>query len=194
MIKKTSYGCSYWCTWIINYKDINHPIPTVQIDNSNLAGGIGDAAVTLYIRRPYSSRVTFEPIDHQFLRRPNPAPSVIVKSNNLTSVCLGNCSYTFRNISTITSYTFNSPNLELALGSVLNQNISLKNITITLGGLPCVIEENSTLPTIRCSLKKDRNGFVPLKSGYAKLEVFIVPFGFMKLKNGLTDLFIPLNA
>lgn len=164
----------------------------MQIDNSDITGGAGDAAITLRIRRPYSSRITFEPIDHQFLRRPNPAPSVIVESNNLTSVCLGNCSYIFRNISTIISYTFNSPNLQVTLDNGFNQSISLKNITITLGGLPCTVEENSTLPTIRCSLKKDSYGFAPLKCGYAKLEVFIVPFGFMKLKNGLTDIFIPL--
>ena len=100
----------------------------------------------------------------------------------------------FRNISTIVSYTFNDPNLEVTLDSDLNQSIPLKNITIKLGGLPCNLEQNSTLPTIKCSLVKDGNGFVPLRSGYAKIEVYVIPYGFLKLKGGLSHVFIPLVA
>lgn len=35
---------------------------------------------------------------------------------------------------------------------------------------------------------------MPLRCGLAKLEVQIIPFGFMKLKGGLSHVFIPLNT
>lgn len=47
VVQTTTYGCTYWCTWIINYKEVFVPIPTIQIDDSDITGGAGDADLTL---------------------------------------------------------------------------------------------------------------------------------------------------
>lgn len=187
----TVYGCEYFCTWIISYKGVNSAIPPIVLSGSHLSGGVTSPTITLTIRRPYSSHITFDPIDYRFLNTYSNLPSVIVKTNGLPSVCTGDCSYLFVKVAAITGWSFSGTSLQLSINNTSKNDIKAKDITITINNVTCLIPSSAKLPNIQCTVATI-NGTLPFTAGIASITVYFDPYGFIQPVQGVLPLSIPL--
>jgi hypothetical protein len=114
---KSQYGCGYSCFWIISYKGVNAAIPNITLNAGRLTGGSAPPTATLIVRRYYSPKITFEPIDYRFLNTQSNLPNVLVSTNGVPAVCTGTCSYQFNKAAVIQSWSFAAPTLTLAINN-----------------------------------------------------------------------------
>ncbi len=191
--QKAPYGPGISNTFIINYNGVNSGIPNVTVNGVSLSGGTTSPTIQHFVRRSYSSSITFEPIDFRFLNTYSNAPNVLVTTNGVPSICTGSCGYTFTNYITVTSLSQSGSTLSLAMTSAANITIAMSSITILVQGLPCAINPSSTLSAITCSLTTNGDGTPQLVAGTFLPSVYVNPYGFATIPSGVSAITVPLN-
>lgn len=86
-------GAGYDNTWIISYVGVNGTVPNPSVSYSGLTGGATSPTATITVRRPYSTAITFNPIDYRFLNTYSNKPNVLVSTNGVPAICTADCSY-----------------------------------------------------------------------------------------------------
>lgn len=101
-----------------------------------LSGGSSSSSptVTSINRRNYSSNLLVEPVDYRYLQTDASGINVHVKTNDIPSICTGNCAYSFNTYTEITTLSKAADVLTVALSDPTTVNFALNTITITVGG------------------------------------------------------------
>ena len=68
----------------------------------------------------------------------------------MPAICNGTCTYAFDTYSEITALSYTGSTLSLALSDPKILGFGISDITISVGGQPCVIQGGSTVSTINC--------------------------------------------
>jgi hypothetical protein len=127
-----------------------------------------------------------------YLSTPSSSANVLVHVNGIPSVCLGNCIYTFLSSSPqVTAASISGPTMTLTLTDPVPIGYTLADVTVTLGGQPCAINNiTAPLDNFQCSLPANTDGtatmtagsYLPVvtvqQSGNAPCLASITPFNF----------------
>lgn len=136
----------------------------MQVNGAGLTGGSTTPTIQRTVRRPYSTAITFG-VDYRFLNTYSNSPSLSVIVNDISSICLKNCSYTFKDLSKITSLSLSGSTLSLAISDPTSLNFTASTVKIKVGGLPCTISNASTIGSITCALQTNTDGSPILVAG-----------------------------
>lgn len=150
-----------------------------------MTGGTTSPTVDLTIRRAYSSRITFSPIDFRFLNTAASKANVLVKTNQIPALCVGNCEYTFFDKFRITSLSRSGATLSLAISNPTNIAVTQTQVSILVQGLPCTITGTFDLSALSCTLTKNSDNTPLLIAGSVTPLVFIAPHGIVGLDDGV---------
>jgi hypothetical protein len=157
-----------------------------------LSGGSSTPSIQMVVRRPFSTSITFDPIDYRFLNTYNEQINVLVRSNMIPAICTGSCGYRFVDISRITAISRSGSVLSLTITS--NTTIGLGSISVQVQGLPCAINPSSTLAALTCNLTTNSDGSPILVAGTFIPAVYVNPSGYSLLDPSITALAAPLNT
>lgn len=184
-------GVGYSNRWIILYKGLNKPAYPITFSSSGLTGNNPTLAVNTLTA--YSSSVTFDPIDYRFLTTPSSSGNVRVTVNNVPSVCVGTCSYSFVDYSKITSLSYSGTTLSLGLSDAQSKGFSLSAVSVSVGGLACTNLVGS-VSSFSCTLPTNANGTANLVAGTVTPLVTINGLGIAELSSNpvVSPLTIPL--
>lgn len=149
--------------------------------------------VALTIRRAYSSRITFNPVDYRFLNTASSGPNVILTTNGLQSVCTGSCLYTFNDQFNITSTSIAGNILTLALSDP-NNVLNVDSLIVTAQGQACIKNNGATLASYTCTVASDSNSNPKLIAGTFVPLVYMNQLGFAGTDAAVTPINIPLVA
>jgi hypothetical protein len=151
---------------IFNCSTLNVSLTATSV---GLAGGLGGTTPQVSITRLKNSAdsLWFEPITSEHLYTPSANGStigqVIVMVNQAISVCRSDCSYNFTSATTnVTSFTFDYATGNMTIVLNTNSTILPGNYTITLGGVPCVVDPNSSNVTnLNCTISAGNLLLIP---------------------------------
>lgn len=179
------YGAEYSTTWVISYVGVNAAIPSFVPNAVGLTGGTASPTVSFTIRRPYSSSITFSPVDFRFLSSTGTKANVLVKTNGIPALCSGNCEYTFFDKFRITSLSLSGTTLSLVISNPTSIAVTQSSVTILVQGLPCTITGTFDLSALACTLTKNSDNSPMLIAGSVVPLVFIAPYGIVGLDDGV---------
>ncbi len=182
-------GAGYDNTWVISYIGVNGAVPTPTASGI-LSGGSTTPTIALTVRRAYSTAITFSPIDYRFLSTYSDKPNVLVSTNGIPAICMGNCGYTFIDNVKITALSRSGSTLSMTLTT--NLAIDISSIKITVQKKPCTINGGSTLTALTCTLATNQDGSPLLTAGTFIPQVYIDPIGIAGLNTGVNPFSIPL--
>ena len=158
-----------------------------------LSGGSGSPTVTSVNRRAYSTNLLVEPVDYRYLQTDASSINVHVKTNDVPSVCTGNCAYAFNTYTEMTTLSRAADVLTVALSDPTTANFALNTITITVGGQACSGVTGS-LAAITCNMATNTDGTAILVAGDVTPVVAISQYGIAARAAGVAALSIPLVA
>lgn len=182
-------GPGYDNTWIISYIGVDGAVPTPTASGI-LSGGSTTPTIALTVRRVYSTAITFSPIDYRFLNTYSNKPNVLVTTNGIPAICMGNCGYTFIDNVNITALSRSGSTLSMTLTT--NLAINMSSIKIIVQKKPCTIDGGSTLTALTCTLATNQDGSPQLTAGTFIPQVYIDPIGIAGLDTGINPFSIPL--
>lgn len=70
-------------------------MPSYVVNGANLVGGSTTPTIATQPIRSFSTAIDFDPVDYRFLNTVSTGFKVEVRTNNVPSVCTGQCGYTF---------------------------------------------------------------------------------------------------
>jgi hypothetical protein len=190
----SQYGAGISNTWIIRYLGVNNAIPNVTVNGAGLSGGMTSPTINVIVRRPYSSSITFDPVDYRFLNTYSAQPNVQVSTNGIPAICSGNCGYAFKDVFNISSLSLNGSTISLALiTSPSNLTINLTSIGIWVQNLPCPIDASATsITALTCTLPTNADLTPILIAGDVIPTVYVNPIGIAGLATGVNPIHVPL--
>lgn len=178
---------AYGSIWVITFYGVKGLLSPITTDGLNLLGGVAGTVPQLYatILRNYSPNLLFDPIDFNFLNTDSSDINVLVTVNDLPSVCVGTCSYTFlANVPILTSDTISNSLLTLSLTDPSMINYTLSDTTVTLANQPCSIVNptTSSISNFNCQLPQNPDSTPTIVAGSYKpivtvTQVGVVPYG-----------------
>lgn len=119
-------------------------------------------------------------------------PQVVVTVNNVESVCITDCSYTFINtVPLITSQTKTGASVSVTISDPVSSTYANSALTVKVDGQICTITTGS-YPSFTCTLPTNTNGSPKVRAGYYNVEVFIAGRGFVGVQNTTAQLFYDL--
>ena len=180
----SKYGKEYSNTWIIRYIGVNSAIPTLTPNAAGLTGGVGSPTVTNTVRRAYSPRITFSPVDYRFLNTASNKINVLVNTNGMPSICTGNCEYAFFDRFRASSLTRTGTTLSLSISNPTSVAVTESSVSILVQGLPCTLTGTFDLSSITCTLTKNSDNTALLVAGNVAPLIFISPHGIVGLDDG----------
>lgn len=167
-------------------------MPDIVFSASKLTGGLAGTypQIGFYETRKYSSSILFNPVNEWFMFSADSTPQVIVKVNDISSVCSGDCSYSFINTSPfITSQTksVNGVTVSVAITDPAGLSYPNSDLTIKVDGQICTIA-SGTYTSFSCNLPTNTNGSPKVRAGLYDVEVFIANKGFVRIQSGVAKL------
>lgn len=185
-------GAGYDNTWIINYVGVNNAVPNVTVNGALLSGGSTTPTIQIVVRRPYSSAITFNPVDYRFLSTFDSQASVLVSVNSVPAICKEDCKYTFIDATQITALSLSGSVLTMTITNQQNNTIPISTITVQVQGLPCNVDISSTLASLTCTLTKNTDNSPTLVAGNFTPAVYINPTGYAGLASGVNPIPVSL--
>lgn len=136
---------------------------------SKLTGGKQGTFPTIefFETRTYSPNLIFNPIDQNFLFRHSNSPNIIVTVNNLKSVCLNNCEYSFlANNPLVSSQVLSGNQVLVTISNPSNMNYDTSVLSATVDGQECFIPLGPSFTSFTCELPQNSDSSPVLTAGY----------------------------
>lgn len=190
----TAVSCDYGCVWVIQYKGFNQAVPSISASGALLSGGATNPNIVASTRRTYSSSIAFDPVDYRFLNSKASGINILVKTNSIPAICNVTCGYTFSTWSEISSLSLSGSTLSLAVTDPAGKAFTVSDISIKVGGQPCVIAPGSTTTALNCYLQNNTDGTPTLVAGTFTPIVSIKNVGIVGLKSGVSPITVNLVA
>lgn len=197
LISDSTYQ-AYGAIWIITYQGINGVLPDLVVNTAMLLGGQTGTSPQMFSStlRYYSPRLLFDPIDFTLLNTPSDKPNVLVKINDIPSVCTGDCRYTFLvNSPVVSSDSISGSVVTLSLTDPASVGYTLDQVTVTIAGQPCTIINpgSSSISNFQCQLPVNSDSTPTIEAGTYMPEVGIQGIGLVPCMPAVTPFTFPLT-
>jgi len=136
----------------------------VVVNGANLVGGSTTPSITKTSVRSYSPSIDFNPVDYRFLHTYSNSINVEVKTNGLSAVCTGACSYTFNPFTEITSLGYTGSTLQFAISDPTPAGFAASDLTVPVGGFSCTNVAGS-IGSLTCNMRTNTDGSATLVAG-----------------------------
>lgn len=166
-------------------------MPTVS--SSSLSGGSGTPTISGVKRRAFSTNIEFDPIDYRFLNTNSSSINVLVNTNSIPAICIGNgtCDYEFKAYTEISSLSNTGTTLNFALADLLSQSFTASDITVTVDGQPCT-SVSGAIGSLTCTMTANTDGTPILIAGNVVPLIYVKPLGIAALGSSASALSVSL--